>query len=85
MTGLVAEKLGMDDRGVLRPGAAADIVVLDPARVRDRATFTDPHNAPEGILHVFVNGQWTVRDGVHTGARGGRVLARASKALSQAA
>lgn len=78
MTGLVAEKLGMTDRGVLRQGAAADIVVLDPARVRDRATFKDPHNAPEGIEHVLVNGQWTVRGGVHTGARAGKVLSKAA-------
>lgn len=78
MTGLVAEKLGMKDRGVLREGAAADLVVLDPGRVRDRATFKDPHNAPEGIQHVFVNGQWTVRDGKHTGARGGQVLSKAA-------
>lgn len=78
MTGLVAEKLGMTDRGVLRQGAAADIVVLDPARVRDRATFKDPHNAPEGIQHVFVNGKWTVRDGKHTGARGGKVLSKSA-------
>lgn len=78
MTGMVADKLGMRDRGVLRPGAAADLVVLDPPRVRDRATFNDPHNAPEGIRHVFVNGQWTVRDSRHTGARGGKVLAKAA-------
>jgi N-acyl-D-amino-acid deacylase len=78
MTGLVAGKLGMTDRGVLREGAAADVVVLDPARVHDRATFKDPHNAPEGMKHVLVNGQWTVRDGVHTGARAGRVLSKAA-------
>jgi N-acyl-D-amino-acid deacylase len=78
MTGLVAEKLGMTDRGVLKKGAVADVVALDPSRVHDRATFNDPHNAPEGIKHVFVNGQWTVRDGVHTGARAGRVLSKAA-------
>lgn len=76
MTGLVAEKLGMADRGVLRKGALADVVVLDASRIRDRATFKDPHNAPEGIVHVFVNGQWTVRDGKHTGARAGKVLSK---------
>jgi N-acyl-D-amino-acid deacylase len=82
MTGLVAEKLGMTDRGVLREGAAADLVVLDPLRVKDRATFKDPHNAPEGVKHVFVNGQWAVRDGAHTGARGGKVLSKAAAALA---
>ncbi len=69
MTGLVADKLGMKDRGVLAKGAAADIVVLDPGRVRDRATYESPHNPPEGIVHVFVNGQWTVKNGSHTGIR----------------
>lgn len=78
MTGLVAEKLGMPDRGVLREGALADVVVLDPSRLRDRATFKDPHNAPEGVEHVLVNGQWTVRDGAHTGVRAGKVLSKAA-------
>ncbi len=85
MTGLVARKLGMTDRGVLEKGAMADLVVFDAARIKDRATFKDPHNSPEGIAHVFVNGAWTVKDGVHTGARGGRVLWRERKALARAA
>ena len=85
MTGLVARKLGMTDRGVLEEGARADLVVFDAARIKDRATFADPHNAPEGVAHVFVNGVWTVKDGAHTGARGGRVLSRERKALAQAA
>lgn len=76
MTGLVASKLGLDDRGLLRAGSHADVVVLDLARVRDHARYEDPRRHPEGIDHVFVNGVWTVRDGVHTGARAGRVLAR---------
>jgi len=76
MTGLVAQKLGLEDRGILAPGAAADLVVFDPARLKDRATYASPHNAPEGIAHVFVNGQHTVKDGAHTGARGGRVLSK---------
>ncbi len=78
MTGLVADKLGMKDRGVLAKGAAADIVVLDPGKVRDRATYESPHNPPEGIVHVFVNGQWTVKNGSHTGARAGKVLSHAA-------
>jgi N-acyl-D-amino-acid deacylase len=76
MTGMVAEKLGIADRGVLRPGARADLVVLDVPRVRDRATYASPRNHPEGLKHVFVNGAWTVKDGKHTGARAGRVLER---------
>lgn len=85
MTGLVAQKLGMRDRGTLHEGCAADLVVFDAARIADRATFKDPHNPPEGLLHVFVNGAWTVKDGAHTGARGGRVLSHERKALAKAA
>lgn len=76
MTGMVASKLGLADRGVLRAGAFADLVILDPARVHDRSSYEDPKQHPEGIAHVFVNGAWTVREGRHTGARGGRVLSR---------
>jgi N-acyl-D-amino-acid deacylase len=76
MTGMVARKLGLRDRGVLAPGAAADLVVFDPRRVKDRATYADPRRSPEGIMHVFVNGAWTVRDGAHTGARAGTVLSK---------
>lgn len=76
MTGMVARKLGLADRGVLRPGARADLVILDPARVHDRSSYADPKQHPDGIEHVFVNGAWTVREGKHTGARAGRVLAK---------
>lgn len=77
MTGMVASKLGISDRGELRAGARADVVIFDAARVRDRATYASPRNHPEGIAHVFVNGAWTVRDGEHTGARAGRALSLA--------
>lgn len=76
MTGLVAKKLGLPDRGVLRVGAKADLVVLEPSRVHDRASYADPRQHPEGFRHVLVNGVFTMRDGAHTGARPGRVLAR---------
>lgn len=76
MTSLPARKLGLARRGTLAAGYAADVVVFDPAGVHDNATFRDPRRAPDGILHVFVNGAWTVKDGQHTGARGGRVLRR---------
>src|SRR5690606_25971589 len=76
MTGMVAAKLGLNDRGVIRPGAKADLVLFDPERVEDRSSYADPRRSPAGIAHVFVNGAWTVRDGKHTGARAGRVLAR---------
>jgi N-acyl-D-amino-acid deacylase len=76
MTGMVAAKLGLRDRGVLAPGAMADLVVFDPARVHDRATYADPRRSPEGIAHVLVNGVRAVRDGKPTGARSGAVLSK---------
>ena len=79
MTGMVARKLGMSDRGELRVGAKADVVVFDAAHMHDRATYADPRNHPTGLSHVFVNGAWTVKNGRHTGARGGRVLSRRAR------
>jgi len=76
MTGLPAWRLGLWDRGVLRPGFWADLVLFDPERIRDLATYTDPHRYPEGIELVVVNGVVTVEAGEHTGARAGQVLAR---------
>jgi N-acyl-D-amino-acid deacylase len=74
MTGLPARRLGLDDRGVIRPGARADLVVLDPRRVADRATYEAPHRYPDGIEHVIVNGRLVIRDGEHTGSLPGRLL-----------
>jgi len=74
MTGLPARRLGLRDRGVIAPGARADLVLLDPRRVADRATYEDPHRYPEGIEHVLVNGRFVVKDGEHTGSLPGRVL-----------
>lgn len=76
MTGLSAARLGLSNRGLLSEGAFADIVVFDPARIRDTATFTDPHRFPEGIDMVMVNGTVAAEAGVHTGAMAGRVLRR---------
>ena len=76
MTGFPARKFGFEGRGELRPGAFADLVVFDPARIADIATYEDPHQPPAGIAHVFVNGAQVVRDGTHTGARPGRTLRR---------
>lgn len=78
MTGLVARKFGLTDRGVIRPGARADLVLFDPEQIHDRATYADPKNAPDGIRCVIVNGEVTAEDGKHTGARAGRVLVRAA-------
>jgi len=74
MTSLPAARVGLRDRGVVGPGAFADLVVLDPATIADRATFTEPHRYPAGICHVLVNGRFVVRDGQQTDERPGRVL-----------
>jgi len=74
MTGLPARRLGLSDRGVIRPGAKADLVVFEPRRVRDRATYEAPHQYPEAIEHVVVNGRFVIRDGEHTGSLPGRIL-----------
>jgi dihydroorotase/N-acyl-D-amino-acid deacylase len=76
MTGMPAARLGLTDRGVLRVGAVADVVVFDPATVKDQATFTAPHQYPVGIETVLVNGVVAVEGGRATGARAGRVLRR---------
>ncbi|KAG8153425.1 N-acyl-D-amino-acid deacylase family protein [Burkholderia catarinensis] len=80
MTGLTAEQFGIVDRGRLAVGHYADLVVFDAARVIDRATFASPTLRPEGIEHVFVNGQAVLEHGRHTGARPGRALRRTSQA-----
>lgn len=74
MTGFAAAQMGIRERGELRPGWFADLVVFDPAVVRDRATFDKPRQYPEGVHVVIVNGVVTVRDGELTGSRGGRAL-----------
>ena len=74
MSGLPARKLGFGDRGVLRAGAVADVVVFDPDTVRDRADFDNPHQYPDGIPHVVVSGVHTIRDGEQSGQMGGRAV-----------
>ncbi|MFH1764261.1 MAG: amidohydrolase family protein, partial [Gemmatimonadota bacterium] len=74
LTALPAENLGIRQRGRLEPGYFADVVVLDPATVRDNATFQEPHQYATGVIHVFVNGTQVVKDGEHTGAKPGRVV-----------
>jgi len=76
MTGAPAARLGLAERGLLRDGFAADLVVLDPARVRAMATYDDPRRFPEGIEHVVVNGTLVIDGGTHTGATPGRALRR---------
>ena len=74
MTGAAATRLGLRDRGVIRDGAVADLVVFDPANVRSTATYDEPRSYPVGIEHVIVNGTLVVDDGGHTGATPGRAL-----------
>jgi N-acyl-D-aspartate/D-glutamate deacylase len=78
MTGLPAAKFGLAGRGLLREGFAADLVVFDPARIDDVASFGDPRRSPAGVRHVIVNGTAVVSDGAHTGARPGQALRRSS-------
>ena len=74
MTSLPARHFRFVDRGVLREGMAADIVLFDPARVSDQATFEKPHAYATGIPYVLVNGVAVINKGEHTGARPGAVL-----------
>jgi dihydroorotase/N-acyl-D-amino-acid deacylase len=74
MSSAVATRLGIQQRGVLREGFFADIVVFDPRTIADRATFEQPHQVSSGVVHVFVNGVAVVSHGQHTGALPGRAL-----------
>ena len=74
MTGAVAERLLIRDRGLLRKGMYADVVVFDPATIQEHSTFEKPHQLSTGVEYVFVNGVEVVREGRHTGAKPGRVV-----------
>ncbi|GBC82346.1 D-aminoacylase [bacterium HR10] len=74
MTSLPAENLKLDRRGRLKVGYFADVVVFDPAKIRDHATYERPHQYATGVIHVFVNGVQVLKDGEHTGAKPGRVV-----------
>jgi dihydroorotase/N-acyl-D-amino-acid deacylase len=74
MAAMPAARLGISDRGVLRPGMKADIAVFDPASVRDKATYENPHQYAEGFRFVIVNGEVVFENGAMTSARPGRVL-----------
>jgi len=74
MTGQPAARMGLEDRGVLKTGARADVTVFDPETVAQVGDFLDPANYPDGIEHVLVNGEHVVRAGEHTGARPGAVV-----------
>jgi dihydroorotase/N-acyl-D-amino-acid deacylase len=74
MTGVTAARLKLLDRGLLRPGMKADVAIFDPAAVTDKATFEQPHQYAEGVVHVIVNGKLILKDGQMTAERPGRVL-----------
>lgn len=74
LAALPTSVLKIKDRGMLKPGYFADVVAFDPATIRDNATFENPHQLATGMQHVFVNGQQVLADGVHTGAKPGRVV-----------
>jgi len=74
LTSLPAANIGIIDRGELREGFYADVVVFDPERIIDHATFDDPHQYATGVLHVFVNGEQVLDNGKHTGRTPGRVV-----------
>ncbi|MEZ5559228.1 MAG: D-aminoacylase [Pseudomonadales bacterium] len=74
LSGLPASNLKLRDRGLLLPGYFADVVVFDPATIRDNATYDAPHQYASGVSDVLVNGSLVLRDGEHTGATPGRVV-----------
>ena len=74
MTSAVATRLSLNDRGLLKPGMFADVVVFDPKTIADRATYEQPKQLSVGVRDVWVNGVPVLRDGKHTGARPGRAL-----------
>ena len=76
MSAFPAQRLGLASRGLIRPGMKADVVIFNPATVKDLATFEKPHQYAEGISAVVVNGQLALADGKMTGARAGRALKR---------
>jgi N-acyl-D-amino-acid deacylase len=80
LTSQAAARLGLPDRGLLRSGMAADIACLDPASIRDTATYENPRSYPEGVPYVLVNGAIVIDGGRHTGALPGRALRRGRRA-----
>jgi N-acyl-D-amino-acid deacylase len=74
LSGLPAENLGLNDRGLLRHGYFADVVIFDPATIQDNATYDKPHQYATGMRHVLVNGTPVLTDGEHTGAKSGQVV-----------
>ncbi|MHA1916350.1 MAG: N-acyl-D-amino-acid deacylase family protein [Promethearchaeota archaeon] len=78
MTSFPAQTLGLLDRGLIREGMWADLVIFDPNTIIDRATYTDPHQYPDGIRYVIINGEIVVKDKQHTTVKSGKILRRNS-------
>jgi N-acyl-D-aspartate/D-glutamate deacylase len=76
MTGLSAKRFGIKDRGVIQVGAYADLVLLDPHKIQDKATYNHPQQMCEGIHRVLLNGQWSFDNGKVTGHGSGKFLKR---------
>jgi len=74
LAALPAQNMRIDRRGELRKGFYADVVVFDPDKIQDHATFVEPHQYATGMVHVFVNGEQVLKDGEHTGATPGRAV-----------
>ena len=70
------QQIGQKERGLIREGMLADVVVFDAERIQDLATYQEPHRFSVGMVHILVNGQLVIRDGSLTGAKPGRVLKR---------
>jgi len=78
MTSFPAQKLGLKDRGLIKEGMWADITIFNPRKITDKATFTAPHQYPEGIKYVIINGKIVMEEGEHTKEKPGKVLRRDS-------
>jgi N-acyl-D-amino-acid deacylase len=76
MTGMPAVRLRLKNRGQVKQRYVADLAIFDPDTVIDHSTFEKPHQLSEGVIHVLVNGEPVISDGVHTQVRAGRVLRR---------
>ncbi len=76
MTALPAEQFGLQKRGQLKEGYAADIAIFDPNTLQENTTYADPHQLSDGIRHLIINGRQTLKNGKHTSQHGGRFLAR---------
>jgi len=74
MTSFPAQKLGLKDRGLIKEGMWADITIFNPGKIIDKATFIEPHQYPEGIEYVIVNGKIVIENGEHTKEKPGKVL-----------